>query len=808
MPKILRKRKKFEQEEEEEEEVEEKVEEKVEEGSKKIESNFTIKSRLHAQSDQIHDWILHGVDTVTSCAIHVTRFANMYLLHCVDNHLQLPIIDKPFFDRIICLITVDAEENRKKFADPQMRASFEQIYKPLLPKDFAIDRNSRDRTFLQRLGLDLQTNSRVYLRTQFLRRFRDWCKQCLYEIIPIDMSGKKSDERSEKMKQRWKLVTFLFQETACSASVVVDVALIKEDVLKLQETCSMVMSDEVALKLAEKIAETRQILSGTVDYTKTKTKIVNGETVIETVENKVLCRPITHRKLLNVDFSPFYLIWLVKRLKQIEKYNEEIGENGKQKKVYSILPISSLDRRYVSIENTALIAFIHSNRHDEEAVGKEIFAKMKENDCSNLKKTTNLFSENELWFWQQCFKFKANIGENRHFKCYMSTDGVGCSALYKKSAKKLEKEVEKEDDEKGSNELITIGDETETNKRIRVFSKEELAESDIIAFDPGQAQLFTSVIDGPENEKNHVESYSPAKWLQLCGGAKAKKKREKWVKSVQGYEKWLLEMPSCKVGTVAAMQKHVTHLFAFLEKHLVENGRERVRRLRFTRYVTNQKALSSIVNDVVNKPKKAIQSTKKKTIVVYGDGKFQTRGPMRKVYRELRRKENVTVVDMDEFRTSKLTTCCAFPKQRICEGKNKVEAKAVEREGPVGEYYDKKGEFQRKSLYSVTFCQNCSCIWNRDVNAALNMMRLFHYAQENRGARHLFFKRENAGVDASADASVDAKESKVIPEKKKKRNDAKEKTVKSKADLGERQALPVCKSSSNPEVGKKKGVQN
>ena len=61
---------------------------------------------------------------------------------------------------------------------------------------------------------------------------------------------------------------------------------------------------------------------------------------------------------------------------------------------------------------------------------------------------------------------------------------------------------------------------------------------------------------------------------------------------------------------------------------------------------------------------------------------------------------------------------------------------------------------------------------------------------------------EHTGVDASANTSVDAKESKVIPEKKKK------KTVKSKVELGVKQALPVCKSSSDPEVAKKECVQN
>jgi transposase len=41
----------------------------------------------------------------------------------------------------------------------------------------------------------------------------------------------------------------------------------------------------------------------------------------------------------------------------------------------------------------------------------------------------------------------------------------------------------------------------------------------------------------------------------------------------------------------------------------------------------------------------------------------------------------------------------------------------------------------------VSCCKNCTCYWNRDVNAAINILRIFQHAQQHDGARHKFFSR-------------------------------------------------------------------
>ena len=715
--------------------------------NKQVKRNYTVKSKLHANTLAIHKWLLHDVDVASVCAIHSSRFASIYLLHCIQNSLPLPIINKTFFDRITTLLAdVNSQKPpKRKGGDKQMTLAFTTLYLPLLtshnPSDFKIDRTSSARDILFRLSCEMTTNTENYLMTQFLNRFRNWCKDTIAEIIPIDITGKKSDERTQKLKQRWKLVSYIFQETVCTASTETDESKVLEQVKKeMSVECDQIWSDSVATQIVYKICAARLDLNQTIVVEKKK----NGQRVQE----NVFCRPVTYAKLQDLQHSPVYFRWLAKRLAEIELNNADTTK--KQKKTFSLLPINSIsERRYVGVDNTTLSNFIHANRNDETVVGKEIFDYLKTKDVSNVNKTWSVFKEKPLWFWERCFKIKSKLGENRSFDCFMTTDGVGCSLLYSKKEVAREEEESEEEEDLKNNDIVTLDSDEErlTDKKIRVFSQEELNNADIIGVDPGRKDLYTSVLEKNDGSgRHHVQQYSNARWQVACGGAKAKKQREKWIKKIDRYEKWMLEMPSCKVSTVAAMEKHVRHLMLMWKVHWDETGKQRIRNLRFTNYLLRQKALANMTNGFINKIKEAANSKKVKTIVAFGDAEFKTCGPVKKMKKELqRRKETITVVDIDEFRTSKMTTCCAFPCgcKETNEGERK-EVKAIERAGPLNEVKDKKtGETRREHLYSVTFCQNCSCIWNRDVNAALNMLRIFEHAQTHKGERHLVFKRSS-----------------------------------------------------------------
>src|SRR5271167_257837 len=63
----------------------------------------SIKMRLHVNTPAIKAWLLDSVDAVSKISIHVSRFANMYILYCCQNNLPLPEVDNVFYNNAMYL---------------------------------------------------------------------------------------------------------------------------------------------------------------------------------------------------------------------------------------------------------------------------------------------------------------------------------------------------------------------------------------------------------------------------------------------------------------------------------------------------------------------------------------------------------------------------------------------------------------------------------------------------------------------------------------------------------------------------------
>jgi hypothetical protein len=171
---------------------------------------------------------------------------------------------------------------------------------------------------------------------------------------------------------------------------------------------------------------------------------------------------------------------------------------------------------------------------------------------------------------------------------------------------------------------------------------------------------------------------------------------------------------------------------------LTFEAQRRVKKLRFDRAGSRRRALDLVANRLIpplpeeddddeggggGGPQAA--PPPKGTLFVVGRGKFsvEVRDHLRRVRRD------VVFVSIDEFRSSMLCSRChSVLKPMIARSTS-----------TLLQHYE--------PVYSVRVCPNCSHrMWNRDVNAAINLLKIFEYAHSHGGVAPDAFRRgTNAG---------------------------------------------------------------
>lgn len=116
-----------------------------------------------------------------------------------------------------------------------------------------------------------------------------------------------------------------------------------------------------------------------------------------------------------------------------------------------------------------------------------------------------------------------------------------------------------------------------------------------------------------------------------------------------------------------------------------------------------------------------------------------------------------------EYHTSK--RCCHCHDIFYPETKKKKSPTKEKKEEPVEtdateeEKEEKKKRFTPldASVYAVRACQRCRIVWNRDINAAWNMLSIFLYAQQHNGKIQPAFRPEEKLDEPSQKRKVNRK---------------------------------------------------
>ena len=165
---------------------------------------------------------------------------------------------------------------------------------------------------------------------------------------------------------------------------------------------------------------------------------------------------------------------------------------------------------------------------------------------------------------------------------------------------------------------------------------------------------------------------------------------------------------------------------------MAHNFRNRVRCLKFTQFGRKQKVMHDICQRICRPVNK---DDTRAVVVAFGAGMFSScskghcPGPVKGVRRALRSR-GVEVSDVNEDYTSQLCSACH----------QKVE--------PM------YGENGGKAIHSVRRCKTTNCPrtpWNRDINAALNILHIFIH-ETLHSARPVVFTRTYQSRLRSAEA--------------------------------------------------------
>lgn len=270
-----------------------------------------------------------------------------------------------------------------------------------------------------------------------------------------------------------------------------------------------------------------------------------------------------------------------------------------------------------------------------------------------------------------------------------------------------------------------------------------------------------------------------------------------------GYAKWFKEMPTLKTASLEGIQAHLKHLQLRIKELMIVNGRKRIREERFRNYCKQQSAMAKMVKELItnrlstenkftrttrrnyrrNLLKQSILNgkpyvfpdvpPKPKLVIVMGDARFGCTGPVERLRTELirlaNRRNDVVFYNMNEYNTSQMPSCCAMkpendqkeqadikvvpklrPKQKnlvlpehqlLAKKINQKERRTAKR---VEKDDKKRAEGRRvvywRKIYAVRQCKLCQTLWNRDVNAAVNMLRIVLHQHSHGGERHHHYR--------------------------------------------------------------------
>jgi hypothetical protein len=232
-------------------------------------------------------------------------------------------------------------------------------------------------------------------------------------------------------------------------------------------------------------------------------------------------------------------------------------------------------------------------------------------------------------------------------------------------------------------------------------------ETRVVAMDPGRGSLYVAASG---NTPDDIQECKTKRWREISGATYAAAKNKTWMAADRHWQQMVTLIPTPCCYTTEEYRLHLTHVLELRDELLGFYRETKWRRLRWKTRIKRQKAYDTLY--------KELAGDAQDVVIAYGGGKFSpnSRGhpptPNKHLFLELKRRTRARLVP--EFRTSKMCSLCDH-------------------------------ELVQSRFWSIKSCNNNNCWtrWNRDVNAARNIMRVFLHMNANGGYRPEAFRRGN-----------------------------------------------------------------
>lgn len=334
----------------------------------------------------------------------------------------------------------------------------------------------------------------------------------------------------------------------------------------------------------------------------------------------------------------------------------------------------------------------------------------------------------------------------------------------KQADKKSKKSSESNDQESNDQEFI---DEEQRIKEITKLIEEDFTRC--LGLDPGNRSLFTCVDKNDTSKRNKygkILKCTNREYKHLTGNSKRTKEVNKRKDRVPILRD-LGNNVSLKTGDYEKYKDNLKNLLAMEEEVLKEYQRLWYRKINFTGYQKKQKAFKTLAKRLQG------DHEEEKVLIGWGNGGSGSnlkgsKVPVKGFRNYIEKNTKMKVVEINEDLTSKKCSKCGCDTKKMYEvrdlnaGKRRREDERVDRllnevsslvveekrlieriEKKIGREIEKKNKENKEEkgevvinkkeyevmekkveVYGVKQCVNCCIIWDRDVNASQNILKI------------------------------------------------------------------------------------